>query len=599
MGLIADDVIQQVLERTDIVDLVSEYVSLKQAGRNFKGISPFTDEKTPSFIVSPDKQIFHCFSSGVGGNAISFLMKMDRLSFPEAIRILAKKANVVIPENSSHQAKENEHSAIYEVNRLAVEFFHERLLNDSTQKAIAARAYLKTRGFNQETIQAFELGYAPDEWEGLCSYLRSKGVRLELMETAGLVLRRKDSRGYFDRFRNRLMFPILDAQGRCRAFGARAMDDASGAKYINSPETQVYVKGQHLYGFHQAKNVIAQQDQVIVVEGYIDCITPVQSGVKNIVASLGTALTVEQIRLLRRYTRNMCLLFDSDRAGEAAMLRSFDLLINEDMRVTVASLEKGEDPDSFIRKFGVEEFSRRVRESRSLFDFKLDHLLAKVDVNSVDARVSIVMEMLSMIRKFPGTVARAGYCRQLASRLNIPEVSLFEELQKKDPSGNVSRISREKRNVVSPVDSSARPKVPSRVVERDLLKLILEDNSMVADLKNEIFLDDFRDPLIHEVMKAVYLLDEQDGGMSYHRLLEIVEGDLERNLVTRLVMDDSFIIDNMEKMKRDCVQRMKQDRLRQQRQDLLRDIKEAERIKDEASLEMLKIKLNNLIKQAG
>lgn len=591
MGLIAEEIIQQILDRVDIVEIVGDYVPLKRAGRNFKGLSPFADEKTPSFIVSPDKQIFHCFSTGEGGNVISFVMKMERLSFPEAIRLLAQKVGVVIPENVRQSAQDDDSSRIYEINQMAVEFYQNQLLSETYPKAVAAREYLKNRGFDLEMVKLFQLGYSPDDWESLIRYLNGKNVSLDLMEKAGLIIARDNKQGFYDRFRNRLMFPIFDTQGRCRAFGARTMDASDGAKYINSPETRVYVKGQHLYGFHLAKSIVSREDFVIVVEGYVDCIMPFQSGVRNVVASLGTALTVEQIRLLRRYTRHVCLLFDSDRAGQAAMLRSLDLLCEEEMQVKVASLEQGEDPDSFIRKFGLEEFRKRILEAQSLFDFKLDRLIQMHDIKSVDNRSRIAADMLQTVQKFKSAVAQAGYIRKLAYRLNVPESSLMEELKK----SNHSVKSHGGNNPPQPVLKS-QPAVAVRAVESSLLKLILDEDDFIQNIRTEVDVSDFQDQLIRNVMSVIYDLFDKGQKVTYHSLLEALPQEPTRNYITSLVTEESIIVENKEKMHRDCIQRIKRDRQRQQRQEVLHEIREAEGQQDEPRLEMLKARFNELIK---
>ncbi|MCA9399800.1 MAG: DNA primase, partial [Candidatus Omnitrophica bacterium] len=371
MPLIPEEAIQQVLDRADIVDIVSLYLPLKKAGRNFKALSPFKAEKTPSFVVSPDKQIFHCFSTGKGGNVISFVMLMEKMDFPEAIRFLAKKVGVDIPEERLQDRKqENIQQQLYEVNAVAVEYFSNILLTDKGEDVEKVRMYLKERGLSLETVQLFQIGYALEQWDGLIKHAqkKDKDIGLRLLEKAGLIIPREKQDGYYDRFRNRVIFPIVDARGNCRAFGGRTMEKDNSAKYVNSPETAVYTKGRHLYGFQLAKDSIAQEDFAIIVEGYMDCIIPVQAGVKNVVASLGTALTVDQIRLLRRYSKNVVMLFDSDSAGVAAMIRSLDILIEEEMLVKVASLKEGEDPDSFINRYGADAFKKCIEEAKPLFD---------------------------------------------------------------------------------------------------------------------------------------------------------------------------------------------------------------------------------------
>ncbi|MBZ0165712.1 MAG: DNA primase, partial [Candidatus Omnitrophica bacterium] len=369
MPRIPDEIVERVRERSDIVEIVSQYVTLKRAGRNFKGLSPFNNEKTPSFVVSPDKQIFNCFSSGIGGNVFTFVMQMERVEFPDAVRLLARKHGIEIPEDQQGAGgTENKlREQIFAANNQAAEYYHELLLADSGAEVGRARDYLKNRGVSLETVKNFRLGFALDRWDGLIRCLQDKNVPLRVMEQAGLIKARQNKEGYYDCFRNRIIFPITDNQGRVRAFGARALDN-EGAKYINSPETAVYTKGDHVYGFDVAKSVVTQEDMVVIVEGYMDCVIPQQAGFRNIVASLGTALTQQQVRNIRRFTRNVVMLYDNDKAGEAAMIRSFDLLIEEGMEVKVASLAPGEDPDSYIRKHGVEAFRERIDAALELFE---------------------------------------------------------------------------------------------------------------------------------------------------------------------------------------------------------------------------------------
>ena len=371
MGLIPNDVINQVIERSDIVEIIGNYTALKKAGRNFKALCPFHNEKSPSFVVNPDKQIFHCFGCGVGGNAVGFLMRQEHMEFPEAVRFLANKAGVVIPEDESAAPSPSRQlrEEILKINAVSAAFFHDILLTSREEDVKVARDYLKSRGVDLETVKKFQLGFAPNEWDALLKYLRSKGISEELIAKAGLIIAREGKSGFYDRFRHRIIFPIFDVQNRPVAFGARAMQDSDGAKYINSPETPVYTKGQHMFGLQLTKAAVGKLDRIIVVEGYMDMIMPYIHGVENIAASLGTALTVEQIRLLRRYTPNVVMLFDTDPAGQSAIVRSLDLLIDEGMNVRVATLAQDADPDSFIRQQGTEAFNARIESAQSRFDF--------------------------------------------------------------------------------------------------------------------------------------------------------------------------------------------------------------------------------------
>lgn len=580
MTFIPEDVIAQIIDRCDIVELVTSYVPLKKAGRNFKANCPFHHEKTPSFVVNPDKQIFHCFGCGVGGNVVSFVMKQERLEFPEAIRLLAQKANIEIPENISSQKRNTGFKdEIFKVNQLACDYFHAILLSDKSALPQMARDYLKKRDMSFEMVKTFSLGFALDEWSGLLNYLKSKGVSLQLMEKAGLIIAREGKEGYYDRFRGRIIFPIFDAKGQCRAFGARVLEglkdakQSAGAKYINSPETEVYTKGQYLYGFHLAKDEIIAKDCVIIVEGYVDCIAPFQSSVKNVVASLGTALTVEQIRFLHRYTKNVIFLYDADPAGEAAMMRSLDILIDEGMEVKIARLAQNEDPDSFIKKFGKKAFEECILTALTLFDFKLRILIDRYSVNSLEGKAKIVSEMLPTINRFQHAVLRSGYIKKLSQVLLIPEQSLIVE-SRKIKSGDVTKKD-ESANSQQQVASHL-----TRTVERNILRLVMEEESFIQLMKEDVLLADFQDNKIRQAVSKIFELFEQGKEVAGANLIQHFEDVEMQTMIASLMADETLVMGDQKKMYQDCVNRIKQDRQKKERQELLEGIREAERIRD-------------------
>ncbi|MBU1999306.1 MAG: DNA primase, partial [Candidatus Omnitrophica bacterium] len=337
---IEENTLDGILNATDIVELISGYIPLKRAGRNFRANCPFHHEKTPSFMVSQDKQIYHCFGCGTGGNAFNFLMQYEKMEFLEAVNTLAQKACIVIPRKDTARA-DGLHATLYKINELAAEFYANNLQSPSGSYA---KNYLLNRGLTDETIKLFKLGIASDRWNDLINNLRAKNISLGLLEKAGLILS-KEKGGYYDRFRKRVIFPVWDVKSRAVAFGARVTDDTL-PKYINSPETPIYIKGKNLYGLNFSKNEIRDKDCAIIVEGYLDFIIPYQHGLCNIVASLGTALTSDQIRLIKRYTNNIIMLYDGDTAGQMATLRTWDIFFEEGMNVRVASLPEQLDPDN-------------------------------------------------------------------------------------------------------------------------------------------------------------------------------------------------------------------------------------------------------------
>ncbi|MFA5059023.1 MAG: DNA primase [Candidatus Omnitrophota bacterium] len=588
MGLIPEEIISQVLDRCHIVEIVAGYVPLKRAGRNFKANCPFHHEKTPSFVVNPDKQIFHCFGCGEGGNVISFIAKQERLEFPEAVRFLAEKVGIQIPTDERSDPKvASLNQLIYQANELAADFFHTTLALAENESVVTAVKYLKGRGINLDIVKKFQLGFAPESWDKLINHLRSKNITINVMEKAGLVVPRENRDGFFDRFRNRIIFPIFDSRSRCVAFGARTMQEGVAAKYINSPETPIYTKGNHLYGFHLTKDAVRVKDFAIVVEGYMDFIIPFQAGVDNIVASLGTALTVEQIRLIRRYTENIVMLFDADKAGESAMIRSLDLLIEEGINVKVAILAAGEDPDSFIRKFGVEEFNERIAQAQPLIEYKLKTLMGKYSHKTVEGKASIAKEMLPTIAKFKNAVMKFGYIKQLSSLLAIPEQALLTELQKV-PQLN----SREEK--IAPL---VAPFIKARIVERNLLKLLLSDESLIPLLKDRVQADDFHDKDIRQIIgKILFLVDQGQEATAANLINTIGEGAV-ATMIAQLTASDEALTGDKEKMFHDFVNRIKSDQAKSKRQDLLGQIKDAEMSGDSNKLDELKHQFNQLIKR--
>ncbi len=588
MSLIPEEIISQVLDRCQIAEVISSYIPLKKAGRNFKALCPFHHEKSPSFLVNPDKQIFHCFGCGVGGNVISFIMQQERLDFPEAVRLLAQKVGIAIPTREFPSGQTSSiKPQIYKINELAATYFNNNLLTAQSVDSQKARQYLKGRRVNLEMVKSFRLGFALDEWDRLLNFLKSKNVPLTLMEKAGLIVVKENREGFYDRFRNRITFPIFDVKMQCVGFGARTIQEAEGAKYINSPETVVYTKGQHLYGLPWAKDGIIRRDSVIVVEGYMDFLMTFQAGIDNIVASLGTALTTEQVRLLRRYTQNIVMLFDGDTAGESAMARSLDLLIEEGMNVKVAILPKGEDPDSFISKSGFPAFQERVLNSQSLFDFKLNHLMNKFDSKSIEGRAKIADEMLSTIDRFAHEVLRFGYVKRLAENLSVSEEALHKELNRKATHAGKTNV----RGVQQTVLIKSL-----RAVESNILKLMLEQEELIPLTKEEVTIADFQDEHIRNVVTKIYELFDMGKQINLSNIMNGINDQQVLQKISGIMAAEDILVGDRKKIHRDCLERLKKDRLKSIRQDLHQQIRQAEAAGDQSRLNELKEKFNQLIK---
>src|SRR6476659_7392878 len=413
--------------QADIVRVVGDYVQLKKKGANWMACCPFHKEKTPSFSVSPAKEIFYCFGCHKGGSVFNFVMEMERVSFPEAIKLVAEKSGVPLPkliDDSRFEARRNEADAVIELNRWALEWWEQQL--ESGGEARIARDYLLRREITSETRKTFRLGYAPDSWDALSIYLRQKGATQDQIERSGLVVKKEEG-GSYDRFSGRLIFPVMDIQGKPIAFGGRTLHDED-AKYINSPETAAYVKGRNLFGLNLTRDEIRRAGFVILVEGFLDLIVPYQFGVRNVVASLGTALTPDQVKLLSRFARKVVVNYDGDRAGVQAAKKSIEILLAEDLEVKVLVLPENSDPDEFIRKFGVTEYQRRRAKALPHIQFVIDHALRDRSLHRPAEKAEAVEEVLPYIRAVQSRIQKREYFDMAMDGLQINDVSLRREL---------------------------------------------------------------------------------------------------------------------------------------------------------------------------
>jgi len=586
IGRIPENILEDILSRVNIVEVISGYIPLKRAGRNFKANCPFHHEKTASFMVSPDKQIYHCFGCGESGNAFKFLMRYERLEFPEAVEVLAKKSGVILPEREKNDPKTTGlFTQLYKINELAAQFYMNVL---DSQAGESAKNYLATRGINQDVIQEFKLGFAPDKWDSLINHLRPKGISISLLEKSGLILS-KDNGGFYDRFRNRIIFPIFDIKSRILGFGGRVFNetDKLGAKYVNSPETPIYIKGKNLYGLNLAKEAIRDTDSVIIVEGYLDFIMPFQSGIKNIVASLGTALTVEQIALLKRYTHNVVMVYDSDNAGQMATLRTLDLFVEEGMDVRVAILSDGADPDSFVRKFGADEFRKRIENSLSLFEYKLQSCKSRFNAKTVDGKAKISLEILSTVSKFKNAVVKSEYIKRLSEELKINEDALLEELGK---------IKAEKNPQVE-TTQNRKKYLDSNATEKLLVKLMLLETELISGVRERIEPQDFHDEKISKIVTILFNLSNEGKTIEANKLVNYFEDAGSLEFICESSLDMESFSDNKEKIVDDCIKVIKNKKQISLQQHLQEEIRKAELLKDEEKLSELRVEFCNLIKK--
>jgi len=537
--MIPQSFIEEVQSRTDIADIIGGYIDLKRAGRNFKAVCPFHSEKTPSFMVSSQKQIFHCFGCGEGGGVFQFLVLMEKITFPEAVEMLAEKLGLTVPNEGGSNNKSK--SVLYDVMTEGSNFFYNNLTASKNYPNIIN--YLNKRGIDNTTITKFKLGYVDDN-NILLSYMRGKGVTLENLEKVSLVISKHN--GFRDLFVNRIMFPIFDIRSRVVGFGARTIKaEPNLPKYINSIENSLYSKRDHLFGLNFAKEDISKEDSVIVVEGYLDMIIPYVNGIKNIVASLGTALTIEQTRLIKRYTSNVILSYDSDEPGRKATLRSIDLLVENDLKVKVVELPEGYDPDSLVIEKGKDCFLQRLNEKQDFFDYKLDSIKKNYDSKSIEGKSHIAKEMLTTIDKISSEIEKYEYIRKLASALNVKDEIMIDEYKilfskkgsfyKKSYVSNLENDSSKER-----INSI---KEPLSVTEKVILKSMLTNYNAFIVIKKNLKEEYFSSHLARKTVEFFFNHYPEGLKHSPSDLLGAVKDKEISSFISRIIMDEDIFLD--------------------------------------------------------
>jgi DNA primase len=573
IGFLSEEKVSEIRDQSSILEVVSDYVTLKKAGKNHRGLCPFHSEKTPSFMVNEEKQIFHCFGCGEGGDVFTFLMKVGHFSFPQAVEELAKRYGVKLPsrELSTTQKKEMaKREALFQINQIASEYFHDLLTK--RREGEEGRRYLSQRGISQEVIAEHRLGYSTDRWDGLVRYLQEKKVSLEMAWELGLIFPKKkvgDStlrEGWYDAFRGRILFPIFDLHQRIVGFGGRVIREGQ-PKYLNSPESSIYHKGEILYGLHVAKRYAAEKDCVIIVEGYFDLLTLHQYGLKHSVATLGTALTTQHIRTLKRYTKNLITLFDADQAGIQATLRSLPLFLEEEVVGKTIALPKGEDPDGFLRKGNLEDLGKRVEQALPLIDFFFERLMKTTDLKSVDGKVKVAKEGVALLAKIPDKIRRDFYVKALAERLDIQESFLYEMLRSspKEPSKAGEDLRK------SSMDKTF-PKSEEMVV-----RLMVQHPEFISTLSKEEIFKEFENPILQKMAEALGDLYQRKGRLDLPEALANFEEDLKGRLCEFAFQESGLEGGDRGKILQDCIQKIREKRLKKEKGELLKKIKEAEK----------------------
>ena len=525
--------IDDLKRQADIVRVVQDYVELKKKGQNWMACCPFHKEKTPSFSVSPHKEIFYCFGCHKGGNVFSFVMEIERVAFPEAIKIVADKVGMPLPqliEDPRFAALRRESDDVIQLNSWALEWWQQQLV--SSGEGRLARDYLTQREISDETRQTFRLGYAPDSWEAMSSYLRSKGATQLQVDRSGLVVK-KDEGGSYDRFRGRLIFPVMDAQGKPIAFGGRTLKNED-AKYINSPETAAYVKGRNLFGLNLTRDEIRRQGFAILVEGFLDLIVPYQFGVRNIAASLGTALTADQVKLLNRFAHKVVVNYDGDRAGIQAAKKSIELLLAEDLEVKVLVLPDNADPDEYIRKFGVTEYQQQRVQAKPHIQFVIENALRDRSLNRPADKAEAVEEVLPYIRAVNSRLQKREYFDMAMNALQITDVSLRRELWQTMRSPVAVQAGEAGQRVLR------RSDVKPTVAERQLLELLLSDPDVRHEMLSRLEKSDYEFLATGTIFQAMVDLDSEGKEPDLEGLTEKLADDIEaKELVPALLIGET------------------------------------------------------------
>jgi len=516
--------IDQIRQSNNIVEVISGYLPLKKTGSNFKALCPFHQEKTPSFLVSPQKEIFHCFGCGEGGNVFNFLMKHEKISFIEAVERLAERAGISLPKDRADREEASrisqERKSLFEINRHAADFFHRCL--KSSPSAQTAREYLKKRGLKEEIIDKFGLGYAPGSGKGLLEAAVNKGYSKELLKKAGLITFSEKRNDYRDLFYDRVIFPISDVQSRIIAFGGRVLGERL-PKYLNSPESGVFYKGKTLYALNLAKESIQKKNQVIVLEGYTDILTCHQFGIENSVATLGTALTGDHVSIISRYAEEVVIIYDADTAGVKATLRGLDLLIGSGLKVKVVALPQGTDPDDFLRSQGAEKFKREISRSLSLVDYRIKLVSQNTDLSNSEGKVAVVEEVLPTIARIKNLVEQKEEIKKLSRLISVDEETLLLEL------GRINRKTYQWEQPFYKEELSRDFRDPTSQegvlkAEKGLVQVMLNFPEEIETIKVEVVPEDFLISDLSRIVKVIYELYDKKKSINPAIIMDRIYG---------------------------------------------------------------------------
>ena len=566
----SDEILDDVKSSNDIVDVISQYISLKRSGRNYFGLCPFHNEKSPSFSVSPDKQIFHCFGCGVGGNIITFISKIEGIGFKEAIEVLAERANIKLPtmDNSADNKKEELKAKVYKVNSFTAEYYHKKLYEPTSK---IAQEYVKKRKLNNETIQSFKIGFS-GKFDELYQALRKEGFNDEEILESGLV-NKNDNGKYIDRYRNRLMIPIFDERNRIIAFGGRVLDD-SKPKYINSPENIVYSKGRHLFGLNVAKK--GDTKRLLIVEGYMDAISLHQRGITNVVASLGTALTTSQGWLLRKNCEQVILGFDSDGAGQTAIMRAVEVMQNMGCDMRILQMTGAKDPDEYILKYGSVRFQKLMDDAISLIEFKIKVLQKDLNLENASDKIKFLNEIAKLISKVENTMEREIYIEKIAKGYNISKEAIYAEVNKLQYSNRKDKkILEKEKTVVSKMRKEEKRDVSEEITKREntIIWILINSIDTYKIIKENIKIEDFKNEENKEILKEIYNALE-NGNTNINSVLDHIDSEKIQGHLTEIMAEDYGITDNKKAIE-DLLKKYELEKLESERDRLIEELNNA------------------------
>ena len=589
MARYSDEIIDDVRQSNDIVDVISQYVRLKRSGRNYFGLCPFHNEKSPSFSVSPEKQIFHCFGCGVGGNVFTFLTKIEGINFVEAVQLLAERANIQLPtlENNVDSAKEALKAKVYKVNEFTAKYYHENLYRPESKMA---QEYIKKRKLSNETLKSFQIGFS-GKFDELYKELKKQGFEDREILESGLV--NKNERGqYIDRYRNRLMFPICDVRGRVIAFGGRVLDDTK-PKYINSPENIVYSKGRHLYGLNVAKKYDIKK-RLLIVEGYMDVVSLHQRDIHNVVASLGTALTQQQGYLLRNNTEQIILSYDSDEAGQTAKVRAMEILQNMGCDIRVLQMEGAKDPDEYVIKYGNARFQNLVDKAISVIEFKVKILRQALNLENTNDKIKFLNEIAKLISKIDNSMEREVYIEKIAKEYDVSKEAIYAEVNKLTyKESKDEKVLSKTRPVVRHIEKKEIDNVSEATKRREntvLAILLSGDRNIYEIIKQNITIKDFKYEIDKKIAEKLYE-EFENGNSNINSIIDDLSEE-EQNHIT-MIMAEDYGIDDIEKAIDDIIQSYEKDKLNERKLEILELLEE--NTTEEMQKKELEKELNDII----